>query len=742
MKIYTSNAVGIESNCIYPNELEIMDVESFEKAMRYDHVMAKYKNNYRSNSNFIESNCIAMDIDNDHTEDEKEWISLDGLKSIFNGIKFIVCFSRNNMKEKHGKPARPRMHLYFPVPLIRSLDEYVSIKEELAGRYKFFDSNALDGARFFYGVTDPKVEAFNGSSYITEVLKDEFEEFDNRQTLIEEGSRNSTLSHYAGRVLIRYGNSDNARELFDKKASLCSPPLDDTELEQIWKSAIKFYKKVSSSDKYISPDKYSSNESLRPNEFSDIGQAEVFVSKYREKVRFSPSTGFIVYNGSYWEESELKAQGYSQDLVLKQIEEIDNELLKIDQEVNSSGIKDIISSMSEKKALGVFSEEQKSLYYKMMSLKEYKNYAIKRGDTRAIHATLKEARPMLEIDQRDLDKDEFLLNTPSYTMDLKTGEHRSHIAEDFITKQTLTDPNNENMDMWLDALDTFFVKDKELIDYVQKVAGISLIGKVYIEALIIAYGDGRNGKSTFWNTISRVLDIYSGSISADILTVNTKRNAKPELAETRGKRLLIAAELQEGLRLNTSNVKQLCSTDEIVAEKKYRDPFKFIPSHTLVLYTNHLPKVGALDEGTWRRLIVIPFEAKIEASSDVKNYTDYLVENAGGAVLKWLIEGAKKAIDEDFKFSLPKKVADAINEYKESNNWFKHFLNECCEIDPSYEEKSGELYQEYRAYCLRTGDYIRSTTDFYSALSSNGYNRVKFRDGIKIKGLKLKSEFV
>lgn len=94
--------------------------------------------------------------------------------------------------------------------------------------------------------------------------------------------------------------------------------------------------------------------------------------------------------------------------------------------------------------------------------------------------------------------------------------------------------------------------------------------------------------------------MYSGSISADILTVNSKRNVKPELAETRGKRLLIAAELEEGLRLNTSNVKQLCSTDEIVAEKKYKDPFKFIPSHTLVLYTNHLPKVGALDEGTWR----------------------------------------------------------------------------------------------------------------------------------------------
>ena len=167
---------------------------------------------------------------------------------------------------------------------------------------------------------------------------------------------------------------------------------------------------------------------------------------------------------------------------------------------------------------------------------------------------------------------------------------------------------------------------------------------MFLEAMIIAYGDGRNGKSTFWNTLSRVMGSYSGNISADSLTMNCKRNVKPEMAETKGKRLLIAAELEEGTRLNTSIVKQLCSTDAVFAEKKYKDPFSFTPSHTLVLYTNHLPKVGAKDTGIWRRLIVIPFKAKIEGSSDIKNYTEYLCENAGEAVMKWMIEGALQAI--------------------------------------------------------------------------------------------------
>lgn len=742
MKLYTSNTQGVESNCIYINEIDAVDLISLKKATSFDHVMAKYKNSYRSNDNFIESECVPMDIDNDHSENPDDWISTNDLKRIFDGVKFAVVYSRNHKKEKHGKPAIPRMHIYFPIPKVTDVNEYVAIKEKLAETYSFFDGNALDGARFFYGVNNPVVEIVRGQEYITDFLKDDFEDFENNRELIQQGSRNSTMNHFAGRVLIRYGSTDEARDLFNKKAVLCSPPLEEDELTQIWRSACKFYRKVSSSEGYIPPEEYTEGINLRPSEFSDIGQAEVFVREYRDKIRFSPSTGFLVYNGSYWEESELKAQGYSQELVLKQIEEIDNELLKMGNQIKQSGVREIMSSMSEKKALSVFDDNQKSIYFKLVSLENYKKYTIKRGDTRAIHATLKESKPMLEIDQRNLDTDEFLLNTPSYTVDLRTGDHRDHDANEFITKATLIDPSEESMDLWLDALDTFFLKDKELIAYVQKVAGLSLIGKVFIEALIIAYGNGRNGKSTFWNTISRVLNLYSGSISADILTVNSKRNAKPELAETRGKRLLIAAELEEGLRLNTSNVKQLCSTDEIVAEKKYKDPFKFIPSHTLVLYTNHLPKVGALDDGTWRRLIVIPFEAKIEGTSDIKNYTDYLVENAGGAVLKWLIDGAKKAIDEDYKFTLPKKVSRAIDEYKESNNWFKHFLNECCDVNSSYEEKSGEVYGEYRAYCLRTGEYVRSTTDFYSALSSYGFSRVKLRDGIKIQGLRLKSEFV
>ena len=119
---------------------------------------------------------------------------------------------------------------------------------------------------------------------------------------------------------------------------------------------------------------------------------------------------------------------------------------------------------------------------------------------------------MLEISPRDLDADCFLLCTPEATYDLRLGcaGAREHSADDFITKITSVSPGVKGTQLWLDNLNLIFQKDQQLIDYVQMICGLAAIGKVFVEALIIAYGDGRNGKSTFWNAISRVLGLYSG----------------------------------------------------------------------------------------------------------------------------------------------------------------------------------------------------------------------------------------
>lgn len=602
--------------------------------------------------------------------------------------------------------------------------------------------NALDSARFLYGNDSDEVEFYEGDKTILDYLEeDDFADFDTSLEQVPEGQRNSTMSHIAGKIIKRYGNTEDAYQIFLKKAELCNPPLPESELKVIWRSALKFGNKVSNQEGYIPPEQYNSDCRLKPEDFSDVGQATVLAMEYKDILRYSPSTDYMVYNGSFWEESKPKSQGVSQDLTERQLAEAETEMKKTMDELVKNGGMEILVSVGPKKAVQMFNKQQAHAYEMYEDASVYKKYAIKRRDTKNIAATLKEARPMLEVEQRNLDADEFMLNTPTLTYDLRQGikfpmEHR---PEHFITKQTTVDPSSDGADIWVAALDTFFLKDTDLIDYVQRMVGLSAIGKVYVEALIIAYGEGRNGKSTFWNVIARVLGTYSGNISADMLTVGCRRNVKPELAEAKGKRMLIAAELEEGMRLNTANVKQLCSTDEIYAEKKYKDPFSYTPTHTLVLYTNHLPKVGAIDKGTWRRLIVIPFDAKIEGSADIKNYADYLFDKAGGAILTWVIEGAKKVIADNYKIDPPQKVRDAIEHYKESNDWLSYFLSERCELDPAYVAKSSEVYNEYRIFCTQVGEFTRSTTDFYTALETVGFERYRDRKGRYIKGLSWQS---
>lgn len=741
MTIYDAATVGSRSNCVYPNPVTVTDADTMRQAAAFDHVCAAYKQNYRSVDNFLKADCLPMDCDNDHSDDPDDWLTPFDVAMDFPGVGMIFVYSRSHMKQKGKRGPRPRFHVYFICTETTNSEIYSSWKDRLIANYPYFDDGAKDSARFLFGVKNAVVEVYDGEITIDEFLADSFAEWDAAQGQIPEGSRNKTMSHYAGRIIKRLGNTEEAHKQFLKEAEKCSPPLDDAELAGIWASAVKFGAKVAAQEEYIPPEQYNQDFLLMPEDFSDVGQAIVLSREYLDRLRFSPATDYIVFNGSFWEESQPNAQGIAQELTARQLEEAETEIQRCMKEMSENGAWAMLAAMGAKKAMAAFSEAQRRSFEKYERAETYRKYAIKRRDTKYISAALKEARPMIQIEQRVLDADEFLLNLPSGTCDLRTGAIREHNAQDYITKQTAVDPSGDGMDVWEDALQTFFQGDADLIRYVQEIVGLAAIGKVYIEALVIAFGEGRNGKSTFWNTIARVLGTYSGNMSADTLTVGCKRNVKPELAEAKGKRMIIAAELEEGMRLNTSNVKQLCSTDEIYAEKKYKAPFSYVPTHTLVLYTNHLPRVGAIDQGTWRRLIVIPFNAKIEGKADIKNYADFLFKTAGGAVLQWIIEGAKRVIAGDYKIVQPRVVQDAIQKYKENNDWLSHFLEDCCEIDPSYEAKSGEVYNTYRSYCNQMGEYARSTTDFYTAIEAADFTRRKTKKGMLIHGFRLKSDF-
>lgn len=745
--IYSADVIGNPGNCSYPHKHVILDKSSLKAAINHDYVCAEYRNSYRSSDNFIGSDCLPVDCDNDHSENPADWITPEDIMQAFPGVTFAIHYSRFHNREKNGKTARPKFHVLFPIEYCTDVSLYSDMKKLVNSIFPYFDTQALDAARFFFGTAAAEAALYPGRMNLTEFLNEDlFDEYlpqgNFGTSVIPEGSRNATMSRFAGRIIKKYGDTERAYQIFLEEAAKCVPPLDNAELSTIWHSAQRFYTKLSQQDGYVAPEVYNDPACYKPEDYSDVGQAEVLGKYFSSELRYSPATHFIRYSDHYWQESEPGAQAVAHELTRRQLKEAGNDLMEALTKMKSSGAQTILDSTSKSKAEQLMNEQQLEAYQDFLAAKAYQTFAIKRRDSKNITSTLRESRPILEISPRDLDSDPFALCTPEATYDLRKGlaGAREHSPEDYITKITSVSPSKKGQQIWLDCLDLIFQGDQSLIDYVQMICGLAAIGKVYVEALIIAYGDGRNGKSTFWNAVSRVMGLYSGNISADTLTVGCRRNIKPEMAEIKGKRLLIAAEMQEGSRLNDSTVKQLCSTDDVFAEKKYKDPFSFKPCHTLVLYTNHLPRVSASDDGIWRRLIVIPFGAKITGKSDIKNYGEYLFDKAGESILAWVIEGAKKVIELDYQIPVPGCVQKAIDEYRNQNDWFGHFLTDKCEVDDSYKESSSALYQAYRNYSMDCNEYIRSTADFYFALEKSGFERIKVHNKRFFKGLRLRAD--
>ena len=753
--LFTANCTGVKTNCIYPNKVVAESKAEMVEAIKRDHVCAKYTNNYRSNDNFEEAVGIFMDNDNDHSENPADWLTAEKLSELLCDVDHVIAPSRHNMLPKDNKAARPRQHIYFPTAVFTDRKKYEELKTSIQRMYPFFDDNAKDAARFFFGSACSEDDLIWNEGWLTideavdeEALvpnSDEDEDFGAPASSgpILEGSRNNTMSHFAGRILKKLGVCDKAKEAYKERARKCEPPLSDEELDTIWNSAVKFYEKVASQEGYIAPDQYNdefATGDLKPEDYSDIGEAKVIARSCRMSLRYTSATDFITFHGDRWYEDKQKSLGTVEDFLDTQLADAEDAVKQAEDALIFLGIDKEAVKGRDKKLTDMVPAEKLGLLYALMGADTYKKFVMKYRNYKNIVNAQNAAKPMLAIDVSELDFDPELLNTPEGTFDLTKGLDgvHPHDPDDLITKITACGPGDKGSKLWEDALNTFFCNDQELIDYVQEIVGMAAVGKVYAEHMIIAYGGGANGKSTFWNTIARVLGNYSGKLSAEALTMNCKRNVKPEMAELKGKRLIIASELEEGTRLNTGMVKQLCSVDPIEAEKKFKDPFHFDPSHTLVLYTNHLPKVSANDDGTWRRLIVIPFNAKIVGNSDIKNYGDYLYENAGPAILAWVINGAKKAFDKGFKFERPKVVVDAVEAYREENDWLGQFLEEHCDVGAEYEVKSGELYQSYRSACLLTGEYIRSTTDFYGSLEKIGFTKRRNKNGRVVMGLRLK----
>lgn len=258
--IYTADCIGNAANCLYPNEVKITDDFSAKLAFATDMVCARYKNNYRNTANFEVANALPGDCDNDHSEIAADWVTPEDIADLFADVPYVLHYSRHHMKPKGEKSARPRFHIVFLIDPEQDADRYTALKQRLLAAFPFFDANAMDAARFLFGTEDPQVIYHPGTIPLNAFLDDLENEraFANMGHTIPEGSRNSTMSRIGARIIKRYGDTPEAKELFLQAAGQCSPPLEERELKSIWVGKQRLYAKICKQPGYVPPDAYNS----------------------------------------------------------------------------------------------------------------------------------------------------------------------------------------------------------------------------------------------------------------------------------------------------------------------------------------------------------------------------------------------------------------------------------------------------------------------------------------------------
>lgn len=343
----------------------------------------------------------------------------------------------------------------------------------------------------------------------------------------------------------------------------------------------------------------------------------------------------------------------------------------------------------------------------------------------------KELRFELAIPGELNQNSEILLNTPAGVIDFRkedevlqnekaspalAGQYTHDLAKDnYLTDITTSEINPEDQEEPKIFLDFVFnvlaEKPKErndpIVDYVLKWMASLLVGGVVDQKVLVFYGSANNGKTTLLNVIEGLLGSYVGNL--DPLVFSESKSKSPQtiekLYEMRHKRLTILSEPNSTMVLNTSLLKTVSGSDPISKPsiKSYED-HSFIFRSKLVFNTNHLPKIPDLnDQGLWRRLVVIPFNAKgdrvetndyhLEILKERNQILSYLLKNY---YPRWKKEGLKNDVP------AISKVAELYLKFR--NDPIDCFIKNACrvtsiEIDRELQKTATDLYKIYLDWC-------------------------------------------
>jgi putative DNA primase/helicase len=323
----------------------------------------------------------------------------------------------------------------------------------------------------------------------------------------------------------------------------------------------------------------------------------------------------------------------------------------------------------------------------------------------------------------------WLLTDARSTIDLRSGIARDPDRLDFITKLTacVAAPAGTPHPLWSAFLDRVTAGDAELQAFLQRYIGYSCTGLTTEHVFVFAYGGGANGKSTFINTVAKVLGDYAAVADMNTFLAGNAERHPTDLAKLAGARLVVAQEVHKGRRWDEPKIKALTGGDKMTARFMRMDFFDFTPTFKLFIAGNHRPRLSNVDEAMRRRLLLVPFTVQIPAAERDPDLPRKL-ESEWPAILRWCVDGCL-AWQRD-GLAPPAVVRDATDAYFADEDTLQQWLDDCThDAGPFAFTRISELFASWKQWCEDRNLKLGSARTLSESLADRGFTKKRDRTG-------------
>jgi putative DNA primase/helicase len=477
------------------------------------------------------------------------------------------------------------------------------------------------------------------------------------------GQRNNALASLAGSMR-RKGLSEAAIEaaLLTENLSRCEPPLSDEEVGKIARSIGRY--DPGPAIKANTPP--STQAQFR---YTEMGNAELMVAQHGLDLRYCTQLKkWLIFDGIRWA-VDPGSQVYER-------------------------AKATIRSLYK----------QASNIQDQTKRQELVRHAMSSESHQKITAMIKLAsrEKGIPVQLKELDRDPMLLNVLNGTLDLHTGKLLPHSPDHLITKlaPVAYDPE-ANCPLWTAFLQRIMNNNLDMLAFLQRLAGYTLIGDNRERVFFILWGTGDNGKTTFIETIRALLGDYAQTAEFSTFLKRGAYQIRNDLAKLQGARFVSASEGEEGARLNTSLLKSITGGDTITARKLYAEYVDFLPACKIFLATNFMPKIQDNSQGLWRRLRLIPFTVTIPLAEQDGTLKEKLKQELPG-ILSWVARGC---LDwQKYGLGTPPEVHEATQEYREKSDVIGLFFKSCCILEPGAKVATKDLKEAFSKWAEENGE--------------------------------------